>query len=103
MGCTIRWHNYAKWLEVVLTTNNKTPDEKSSAENVEQHLGQLEKTEVTREQLSYSQEQPFSSDELRMLINEERLNELLADSDDFLRGLKSEIKNFDESGTDSGE
>ena len=84
-------------------TNNKTPDEKSSAENVEQHLGQLEKTEVTREQLSYSQEQPFSSDELRMLINEERLNELLADSDDFLRGLKSEIKNFDESGTDSGE
>lgn len=86
-----------------MTTNNKTPDEKSSAENVEQHLGQLEKTEVTREQLSYSQEQPFSSDELRMLINEERLNELLADSDDFLRGLKSEIKNFDESGTDSGE
>ena len=84
-------------------TNNKTPDEKSSAENVEQHIGQLEKTEVTREQLSYSQEQPFSSDELRMLINEERLNELLADSDDFLRGLKSEIKNFDESGTDSGE
>ena len=84
-------------------TNNKTPDEKSSAENVEQHLGQLEKTEVTREQLSFSQEQPFSSDELRMLINEERLNELLADSDDFLRGLKSEIKNFDESGTDSGE
>ena len=83
-------------------TNNKTPDDKSSAENVEQHLGQLEKTEVTREQLSYSQEQPFSSDELRMLINEERLNELLADSDDFLRGLKSEIKNFDESGTDSG-
>lgn len=84
-------------------TNNKTPDDKSSAENVEQHLGQLEKTEVTREQLSYSQEQPFSSDELRMLINEERLNELLADSDAFLRGLKSEIKNFDESGTDSGE
>ena len=84
-------------------TNNKTPDEKSSAENVKQHLGQLEKTEVTREQLSYSQEQPFSSDELRMLINEERLNELLAQSDDFLRGLKSEIKNFDESGTDSGE
>ena len=103
MGCAFRWFDYAKWLEVVLTTNNKTPDEKSSAENVEQHLGQLEKTEVTREQLSYSQEQPFSSDELRMLINEERLNELLADSDDFLRGLKSEIKNFDESGTDSGE
>ena len=83
-------------------TNNKTPDEKSSAENVEQHLGQLEKTEVTREQLSYSQEQPFSSDELRMLINEERLNELLADSDAFLASLSGEIEDFDEGNTDSG-
>ena len=78
-------------------------DDKSSAENVEQHLQQLEKTEVTREQLYYSQEQPFSSEELTRLINEERLNELLAQSDDFLRGLKSEIKDFDESDTDSGE
>ena len=83
-------------------TDNKTPDEKSSAENVEQHLGQLEKTEVTREQLSYSQEQPFSSDELRMLINEERLNELLADSDAFLASLSGEIEDFDEGNTDSG-
>ena len=78
-------------------TNNKTPDDKSSAENVEQHLGQLEKTEVTREQLSYSQEQPFSSDELRMLINEERLNELLAQSDAFLSNLNGELKDFDKS------
>jgi len=84
-------------------TNNKTPDDKSSAENVEQHLGQLEKTEVTREQLSYSQEQPFSSDELRMLINEARLNELLAQSDAFLAGLSGEIGDFDEDNTDSGE
>ena len=86
-----------------MTTNNKTPDEKSSAENVEQHLGQLEKTEVTREQLSYSQEQPFSSDELRMLINEERLNKLMAQSDEFLSNLNSEIGDFDEDNTDSGE
>lgn len=81
-------------------TNNKTPDEKSSAENVEQHLGQLEKTEVTREQLSYSQEQPFSSDELRMLINEERLNELLADSDAFLVSLSGEIEDFEDKNKD---
>lgn len=81
-------------------TNNKTPDEKSSAENVEQHLGQLEKTEVTREQLSYSQEQPFSSDELRMLINEERLNELLADSDAFLASLTGEIEDFEDDNKD---
>lgn len=81
-------------------TNNKTPDEKSSAENVEQHLGQLEKTEVTREQLSYSQEQPFSSDELGMLINEERLNELLADSDAFLASLSGEIEDFEDDNKD---
>lgn len=81
-------------------TNNKTPDEKSSAENVEQHLGQLEKTEVTREQLSYSQEQPFSSDELGMLINEERLNELLADSDAFLASLSGEIEDFEDKNKD---
>lgn len=81
-------------------TNNKTPDEKSSAENVKQHLGQLEKTEVTREQLSYSQEQPFSSDELRMLINEERLNELLADSDAFLVSLSGEIEDFEDKNKD---
>ena len=81
-------------------TNNKPPDEKSSAENVEQHLGQLEKTEVTREQLSYNQEQPFSSDELRMLINEERLNELLADSDAFLASLTGEIGDFEDDNKD---
>lgn len=81
-------------------TNNKTPDDKSSAENVKQHLGQLEKTEVTREQLSYSQEQPFSSDELRMLINEERLNELLADSDAFLVSLSGEIEDFEDKNKD---
>ena len=81
-------------------TNNKTPDDKSSAENVEQHLGQLEKTEVTREQLSYSQEQPFSSDELGMLINEERLNELLADSDAFLASLSGEIEDFEDDNKD---
>jgi len=84
-------------------TNKKTSDDKSSAENVEQHLGQLEKTEVTREQLYYSQEQPFNSDELAMLINEKRLNELLADSDAFLAGLSGEIGDFDEDNTDSGE
>lgn len=77
-------------------TNNKTPDEKSSAENVEQHLGQLEKTEVTREQLSYSQEQPFSSDELSSVINEARLNELLTQSYEFLKSLNGEIGDFDE-------
>lgn len=86
-----------------MTDKKISMDDKSSAENVEQHLGQLEKTEVTREQLYYSQEQPFSSDELSSVINEARLNELLAQSDAFLAGLSGEIGDFDEDNTDSGE
>ncbi|MGE6794309.1 MULTISPECIES: hypothetical protein [Psychrobacter] len=77
-------------------TNKKTSDDKSSAENVEQHLGQLEKTEVTREQLYYSQEQPFNSDEMTRLVNEDRLNKLLAQSDEFLSSLSGELRGFDD-------
>ncbi|MFZ3076119.1 MAG: hypothetical protein WA114_08095 [Psychrobacter glacincola] len=66
----------------------------SSAEHVEQHLQELEKADY--EILYYSQEQTFSADELARLINEERLNELLAQSDAFLDGLSGEIEDFDE-------
>ena len=65
----------------------------SSAENVERHLQELEKADY--ELLYYSQEQTFSTDDLSRLINEERLNELLAQSDDFLRSVSGEIKSFD--------
>ena len=66
----------------------------SSAENVEQHLQELEKADY--ELLYYSQEQTFSADELARLINEKRLNELMALSDEFLCSVNSEIKDFDE-------
>ena len=69
-------------------------DTNSSAEHVEQHLQELEKADY--ELLYYSQEQAFSADELTRLINEERLNILLAQSDAFLSSLNSEIKDFDE-------
>ena len=76
-------------------SNNKMPLEtNSSAEHVEKHLQELEKADY--ELLYYSQEQTFSADELARLINEERLNELLAQSDDFLTSLGSELKDFDE-------
>lgn len=77
-------------------------DDKSSANNVEEYLQTLGNDDA-REMLYYSQEQPFSSDELGILINEERLNELLAQSDEFLSNLNSEIGDFDEDNTDSGE
>ena len=75
-------------------------DDKSSADNIEEYLQTLGNDD-TREMLYYSQEQAFSSDELSSVINEARLNELLAQSDDFLTSLNSEIKDFDEDNTDS--
>ena len=76
-------------------SNNKKPLEtNSSAEHVEKHLQELEKKDY--ELLYYSQEQSFSADELARLINEERLNELLAQSDAFLDSLSGEIEDFDE-------
>ena len=95
MGCAIGWLDNAKWLEVVLMKNDKNLlDTNSSAEHVEQHLQELEKTDY--ELLYYSQEQTFSADELARLINEKRLNELMARSDAFLSSVNSEIKDFDE-------
>ena len=77
-----------------MSNNKKTLDTNSSAEHVEKHLQELEKADY--ELLYYSQEQTFSADELARLINEKRLNELLAQSDDFLTSLGSELKDFDE-------
>ena len=76
--------------------NNKKPDKKeSSADNVDEYLHTLG-NEDARELRYYSQEQTFSAEELARLINENRLNELLAQSDEFLRSLNGELRDFDE-------
>ncbi|MGO1281901.1 hypothetical protein [Psychrobacter sp. AOP31-E1-50] len=67
----------------------------SSADSVDEYLQTLG-NEDARERRYYSQEQPFSSEEMTRLINEERLNKLLAQSDEFLSSLNSELRNFDE-------
>lgn len=77
-----------------MSDNKKPLETNSSAEHVEQHLQELERADY--ELLYYSQEQCFSADELARLINEERLNELLAQSDAFLDSLSGEIEDFDE-------
>lgn len=77
-----------------MSNNKKSLHINSSAEHVEQHLQELEKADY--ELLYYSQEQTFSTDELARLINEERLNELMAQSDEFLNSVSSELKDFDE-------
>ena len=77
-----------------MNDDKQSIDANSSAEHVEQHLQELEKADY--ELLYYSQEQSFSADELARLINEERLNELLAQSDAFLDSLSGEIEDFDE-------
>lgn len=75
--------------------NKKRQDMRSSAENVERYLQTREKTDVT-EKLYYSQEQTFSAEELAKVINEARLNELLAQSDAFLSNLTRELDDFDD-------
>ena len=77
-----------------MKNDKQSIDANSSAENVEQHLQELEKKDY--ELLYYSQEQSFSADELARVINERRLNELMAQSDEFLSGLNSEIEDFDD-------
>ena len=82
-----------------MKNDKQAMDANSSADNVEEYLQTLGNDDA-REMLYYSQEQPFSSDELRMLINEERLNELLADSDAFLASLTGEIEDFEDKNKD---
>ena len=77
-----------------MKSDKKSIGANSSAEHVEQHLQELEKADY--EILYYSQEQTFSADELANTINERRLNELMAQNDEFLSGLNSEIEDFDE-------
>ena len=71
---------------------NKLQDMKSSAEHVEQHLQELERSDY--ELLYYSQEQVFSTEELAKVVNEQRLNELLERSDAFLSSLNGDIEDF---------
>ncbi|MGE6245547.1 hypothetical protein ACQKCF_06040 [Psychrobacter proteolyticus] len=67
----------------------------SIADSVDEYLQTLG-NEDAREQRYYSQEQPFSADEMTRLVNEERLYELLAQSDAFLNGLSDELRDFDD-------
>lgn len=76
--------------------DKKAMDTNSSAYHVDEYLQTLG-NEDARELRYYSQEQPFSSDEMTLLVNEERLNELLEQSDAFLSNLNGELKDFDKS------
>lgn len=67
----------------------------SSADSVDEYLQTLG-NEDAREIRYYSQEQPFSAEEMTRLVNEKRLNKLLAQSDAFLSSLNGEIKDFDD-------
>ena len=77
-----------------MDNNKKRQDMTSSAEHVEQHLQTLEKIDVT-EMLYYSQEQAFTTEELAKVVNEQRLIELLAQSDAFLSSVNAAIEDFD--------
>ncbi|PKG34862.1 MULTISPECIES: 5-formyltetrahydrofolate cyclo-ligase [Psychrobacter] len=70
-------------------------DKASSADSVDTYLRALGNDDA-REMLYYSQEQPFNSDEMTRLVNEDRLNKLLAQSDEFLSSLSGELRGFDD-------
>lgn len=74
-------------------------DKASSADSVDTYLRALGNDDA-REKLYYSQEQAFNSDELAKVVNEERLNELMAQSDAFLAGLSGEIGDFEDDNKD---
>ena len=78
-----------------MKNDDKKSEKNSSADNVDEYLQTLG-NEDAREIRYYSQEQPFSSEEMTRLVNEERLNKLLAQSDAFLSSLNGEIRDFDE-------
>lgn len=78
-----------------MNNNNNSDEKDSSADNVEAYLQTLG-NEDAREIRYYSQEQNFSPEELATIINEQRLNKLLAQSDAFLSSLNGEIEDFDE-------
>ena len=75
--------------------DDKQFEKDSSAEHVDEYLQTLG-NEDAREIRYYSQEQPFSSDEMTRLVNEERLNKLMAQSDEFLNSLSGEIRDFND-------
>lgn len=77
--------------------DDKQFEKDSSAEHVDEYLQTLG-NEDAREQRYYSQEQPFSAEEMTQLVNEDRLNKLLAQSDEFLSSLSGEIRDFDDDG-----
>ena len=79
--------------------DDKQFEKDSSAEHVDEYLQTLG-NEDARELRYYSQEQPFSSEEMTRLVNEERLNKLLAQSDAFLRSLNDGIKDFENDNKD---
>ena len=79
-----------------MTDDFKKDSNKSSADGVTEYLQTLENTDAEREQRYYSQEQAFDSDGLASVINEKRLIKLLAQSDEFLKSVGSEIEGFDE-------
>ena len=74
-------------------------DKASSADSVDTYL-RASGDDDAREKLYYSQEQSFNSDELAKVVNEKRLNELLAQSDEFLASLTGEIGDFEDDNKD---
>ncbi|WP_227679980.1 hypothetical protein [Psychrobacter frigidicola] len=68
----------------------------SSADSVNRHLQELENSNNKNLETLQIEEQSFSDAELSRLVNTEKLQSLLSQSDEFLSHLSGEINGFDE-------
>ncbi|WP_227672129.1 hypothetical protein [Psychrobacter urativorans] len=68
----------------------------SSADSVNRHLQELENSNNENLEILQIEEQSFSDAELARLVNNEKLQSLLNQSDEFLSHLSGEINGFDE-------
>ena len=75
--------------------SKKVTRKDSSADNVDQHLQELESSNDKNLKTVQIEEQSFSEAELARLVNTKKLYSLLNSSDDFLSHLGGEIEGFD--------
>jgi hypothetical protein len=84
-------------VENFLAESSETQDQEDSiADSVEQHLLGIENSNNENLKALQIEEQDFSEAELSRLVNTEKLQILLNQSDEFLGSLSNEVKDFNE-------
>lgn len=80
----------------LIDDNSSGDDSHSSADNVEQHLLGLESSQSNEENKGQLEDLDFDEEEFASVINVQRVQALLTQSDEFLGYLAGEIDGFDD-------